>query len=140
MFKPADGYGAVVKFVFDAVSGLALNACPPLIVGVGLGHNIENAAVLSKMACLRLLGSRNPHPKGAKLEQDLLDGLNSLGVGAQGLPGERIAMAVHVESSARHTATIAAAVNVSCYTHRRGFITFRKDMSYDIWPYRGVTL
>ena len=53
VFKPSDGYGAVVRYVFDAVSGLALNACPPLIVGVGLGHNIENAGVLSKMACLR---------------------------------------------------------------------------------------
>ena len=140
VFKPADGYGAVVRFVFDAVSGLALNACPPLIVGVGLGHNIENAGVLSKMACLRPLGSQNHHPKGAKLERGLLEGLNGLGVGAQGLPGERIAMAVHVESSARHTATIAAAVNVSCYTHRRGLITFHRDMSYEQSSYKGVTL
>lgn len=140
VFKPSDGYGAVVKFVFEAVSGLALNACPPLIVGVGLGHNIENAGVLSKVACLRPLGTEHPHPRGAKLERDLLAGLNSLGVGAQGLPGGRIAMAVHVESSARHTATIAAAVNVSCYTHRRGFLTFHADMSYDQSSYRGVTL
>ena len=140
VFKPSDGYGAIVRYVFDAVSGLALNACPPLIVGVGLGHNIENAGVLSKMACLRPLGSANPHPRGAKLERDLLAGLNSLGVGAQGLPGNRIAMEVHVESSARHTATIAAAVNVSCYTHRRGFITFREDMTYSQSSYKGVDL
>lgn len=140
VFKPSDGYGAIVKFVFDAVSGLALNACPPLIVGVGLGHNIENAAVLSKMACLRPLGTEHPHPKGARLERDLLEGLNGLGVGAQGLPGGRIAMEVHVESSARHTATIAAAVNVSCYTHRRGFITFHEDMSWEQSSYKEVTL
>ena len=140
VFKPADGYGAIVRFVFDAVSGLALNACPPLIVGVGLGHNIENASVLSKMACLRPLGTSHPHPKGEKLERDLLAGLNALGVGAQGLPGDRIAMEVHVESSSRHTATIAAAVNVSCYTHRRGFITFLEDLAYDQSSYQGVTV
>lgn len=140
VFKPSDGYAAIVRYVFDAVSDLGINACPPLIVGVGLGHNVENAAVLSKMACLRPLGTHHPHPKGAKLEQDLLDGLNKLGIGAQGLPGNRVAMEVHVESSARHTATIAVGVNVACYAHRRGFITFHRDMSYDIRPYKGVTL
>ena len=128
VFKPSDGYAAIVKYI---------NACPPLIVGVGLGHNMENAAVLSKMAYLRPLGTHHPQPKGAKLEQDLMDGLNKLGIGAQGLPGNRVAMEVHVESSARHTATI---VNVACYAHRRGFITFHKDMSYDIQSYKGVTL
>lgn len=140
VFKPSDGYAAIVKYVFDAVSDLGLNACPPLIVGVGLGHNMENAAVLSKMAYLRPLGTHHPHPKGAKLEQDLLDGLNRLGIGAQGLPGNRVAMEVHVESSARHTATIAVGVNVACYAHRRGIITFHQDMSYDIQSYKGVTL
>lgn len=140
VFKPSDGYAAIVKYVFDAVSDLGLNACPPLIVGVGLGHNMENAAVLSKMAYLRPLGTHHPHPKGAKLEEDLLNGLNSLGIGAQGLPGSKVAMEVHVESSARHTATIAVGVNVACYAHRRGLITFHHDMSYDIQSYKGVTL
>lgn len=140
VFKPSDGYAAIVKYVFDAVSDLGLNACPPLIVGVGLGHNMENAAVLSKMAYLRPLGTHHAHPKGARLERDLLDGLNRLGIGAQGLPGNKVAMEVHVESSARHTATIAVGVNVACYAHRRGFITFHRDMSYDIQSYKGVTL
>ena len=115
VFTPSDGYAAIIKYVFDAVAGLGINACPPLIVGVGLGHNMENAAVLSKMAYLRPLGTHHPHPKGKKLEQDLLAGLNKLGIGAQGIPGNRVAMAVHVESSARHTATIAVGVNVACY-------------------------
>ena len=146
VFKPSDGYAAIVKYVFDAVSDLGLNACPPLVVGVGLGHNVENAAVLSKMAYLRPLGTHHAHPKGAKLEKDLLDGLNSLGIGAQGLPGKQVAMEVHVESSARHTATIAVGVNVACYAHRRGFITFKYDknndtLSYDISKsYKGVNI
>lgn len=146
VFKPSDGYAAIVKYVFDAVSDLGLNACPPLVVGVGLGHNVENAAVLSKMAYLRPLGTHHAHPKGAKLEKDLLDGLNSLGIGAQGLPGKQVAMEVHVESSERHTATIAVGVNVACYAHRRGFITFKYDknndtLSYDISKsYKGVNI
>lgn len=140
VFKPSDGYAAIVKYVFDAVSDLGINACPPLIVGVGLGHNMENAAVLSKMAYLRPLGTHHPHPKGEKLENDLLEGLNKLGIGAQGLPGNKVAMEVHVESSARHTATIAVGVNVACYAHRRGIITFHDDLSYDIESYKGVTL
>lgn len=140
VFKPSDGYAAIVKYVFDTVSDLGVNACPPLIVGVGLGHNMENAAVLSKMAYLRPLGTHHAHPKGAKLEQDLLDGLNKLGIGAQGLRGNRVAMEVHVESSVRHTATIAVGVNVACYAHRRSVIRFHDDLSYEILSHKGVKL
>ncbi|MDR0584955.1 MAG: L(+)-tartrate dehydratase subunit alpha [Treponema sp.] len=140
VFKPSDGYGAVIPFVFDAVSGPGINACPPLVVGIGLGHNAENAALLSKKACLRLLGSRHPHPKGAELERRIMEGLNGLGIGAQGLPGNQAVMAVHIESSGRHTATIACAVNVSCYTHRRGIIRFKEDLSFELPTYRGAAL
>ena len=140
VFKPSDGYAAIVKYVFDAVSDLGLNACPPLIVGVGLGHNMENAALLSKKAYLRPLGTHHPHPNGEKLEKDLEKGLNSLGIGAQGLRGNTVAMEVHVESSARHTATIAVGVNVACYAHRRGVIKFNKDLEYVLESYKGVTL
>jgi L(+)-tartrate dehydratase alpha subunit len=140
VFKPSDGYAAIVESVFEAVADLGINACPPLIAGVGLGHNVENAAVLSKKACLRPLNIRHPHPKGAKLEQDLLEGLNKLGMGAQGMRGNSAALAVNIESSGRHTATIAVAVNTACYMHRRGIIKFHRDLSYDILTYRGAVL
>jgi L(+)-tartrate dehydratase alpha subunit len=140
VFPPSGAYAAVVRLVFDVVSGPGLNACPPLIVGIGLGHNIENAALLSKKAYLRPLGASHHHPKGARLERDILEGLNKLGIGAQGLPGARAAMAVHIESSARHTATFAAAVNVSCYTHRRARIVFHSDMSYEALSHQGARL
>lgn len=77
---------------------------------------------------------------GAQLEQDLLEGLNKLGIGAQGLRGNCAAMEVHIESSARHTATIAIGVNVACYAHRRGVIRFHNDLSYEMPTYKGVTL
>jgi L(+)-tartrate dehydratase alpha subunit len=140
VFKPSDGYAAIVKYVFDAVAGPGINACPPLIIGIGLGHNVENAAVLSKKAYLRPLGTRHHHPKGARLEQDILDGLNKLGIGAQGLPGNSVAMEVHIESSARHTATIAVGVNTACYAHRRGVIVFHQDLSHEILTHKGVAL
>lgn len=140
VFKPSDGYAAIVDSVFDAVSDLGINACPPLIVGVGLGHNIENAALLSKKAYLRPLGTHHPHPKGAAFEKALEKGLNHLGIGAQGLRGNSAVMEVHVESSGRHTATIACAVNTACYAHRRGVIRFHKDMSYDIFSHKEATL
>ncbi|MGI6694712.1 MAG: L(+)-tartrate dehydratase subunit alpha [Christensenellales bacterium] len=136
MYKPSDGYKAIVDNVFDAVADLGINACPPLVVGVGLGHNIENAAVLSKKAYLRPLGAHHPHPKGAQFERDLTKALNCLGIGAQGLRGEHSVMAVHVESSGRHTATIAVAVSVACYAHRRSLVRFHPDLSFEVLSHR----
>ena len=132
VFKPSDGLEAIIPFVFDAVYGPGVNACPPLLVGIGLGHNIENAAVLSKKACLRRLGTQHHHPQGAELEKRLTAGLNSLGMGAQGMRGNQAVMGVHIESSARHTATIACAVNVSCYALRRGIVRLGKDLSREL--------
>jgi len=140
VFKPSDGIEAIIPFVFNVVCGPGVNACPPLLVGIGLGHNIENAAVLSKKACIRLLNKEHPHSKGAELERRIMTGLNSLGMGAQGLRGNQAVMAVHIESSARHTATIACAVNVSCYTLRRGIIRLKKDLSYELPVYKGISL
>lgn len=140
VFKPSDGMEAIIPFVFDAVSGPGINACPPLLVGIGLGHNIENASVLSKKACIRPLGTSHHHPKGAQLEQRIMEGLNGLGMGAQGLRGNQAVMGVHIESSARHTATIACAVNVSCYMLRRGVLRLKSGLSYELPTYQGISI
>jgi len=140
VFKPSDGYEAIIPFVFDIIAGPAVNACPPLIVGIGLGHTMENAAALSKKACLRLIGTSHAHPQGARLEKQIFDGLNGLGIGAQGLPGKQAVMAVHIESSGRHTATISCAVSVSCYMHRRGIIHLDSNLSYTLPTYQGASL
>jgi len=140
VFKPSDGLEAVIPFVYDIVTGPGINACPPLLVGIGLGHNIENAAVLSKKALIRQLGTKHPHPKGAELENKIMDGLNSLGIGAQGLCGSNCVMGVHIESSARHTATRACAVNVSCYVLRKGVIQLKSDLSYKLKTHEGFEL
>ena len=140
VFKPADGQEAIIPFVYAVVYGPGVNACPPLVVGIGLGHNIENAALLSKKALLRPLGISHHHPQGAALEKSLHDGLNSLGMGAQGLRGNQAVMAVHIESSARHTATRACAVNVSCYAMRRGIIKINNELQYKLPTYSGEEL
>ncbi|MCL2176227.1 MAG: fumarate hydratase [Treponema sp.] len=131
VFKPSDGIEAVIPFVYDIVLGLGVNACPPLLVGIGLGHNIENAASLSKKALLRPLGTQHHSKQGAEFEKRVTEKLNSSGMGAQGLRGNRCVMGVHVESSARHTATRACAVNLACYMLRRGTIRIKEDLSYD---------
>ena len=140
VFKPSDGIEAIIPFVKDVVYGLGVNACPPLLVGIGLGHNIENAAVLSKKALLRIFGTKHPKIKGAELEERITTELNSLGMGAQGLRGKQAVMGVHIESSARHTATIACAVNVSCYAYRRGVILFQKDLSHELLTFKEANL
>jgi len=140
VFTPSQGMEEVVRFIFDIICGKAVNACPPLLAGVGLGHNIENAALLSKKACLRMLGTSHPHHGGAALEKRITEGLNSLGMGAQGLRGNSVVMGVHIESSARHTATIACAVNVSCYMLRRSIIKIKRDLSYEILTHKGIDL
>ncbi|MCL2267554.1 MAG: L(+)-tartrate dehydratase subunit alpha [Treponema sp.] len=140
VFKPSDGMEAIIPFVIDIVTGPGVNACPPLLVGIGLGHNIENAAVLSKKAVLRPLGATHPDPQGAELELRITEKLNSLGIGAQGLAGNQAVMGVYIESSARHTATIACAVNVSCYVLRRGIIKIKNDLSYELLSHNGIKL
>lgn len=140
VFTPSQGYAAIPEFLFEVVTKKGLNACPPVIIGVGLGENIENAAVLSKIACLRELGTSHPNPRGAEMERMLLEKVNSLGIGAQGMRGKQYALAVHVESSGRHTATFAVAISLACYVHRRGIIRFDKNLNYRLKHYEGVAL
>jgi len=140
VFKPSDGLEAIIPFVFNIVTGAGINACPPLLIGIGLGHNIENAATLSKKAILRQIGTKHLHPKMRELEDRIFNGLNKIGMGAQGLRGKEAVMAVHIESSARHTATRACAVNLSCYMLRRGVIRINSDLSYELQSHKGINL
>jgi L(+)-tartrate dehydratase alpha subunit len=140
VLMPGEGYEGVVRFVFDVVTSYGVNACPPLLVGVGVSTSVETAAMLSKRAILRPIGSRNPDPRAAEMERLLEKGLNELGVGPQGLTGSSSVMGVHVEHSARHPSTIGVGVSVGCWAHRRGTIRINADLSYDILSHKGATL
>ncbi|MBQ7515359.1 MAG: L(+)-tartrate dehydratase subunit alpha [Schwartzia sp.] len=132
VLMPGEGYEGVTRFVLDVMTSYGLNACPPLLVGVGVGTSVDVAALHSKKALMRPIGSHNSNPRAAKLEQLLEDGINKIGLGPQGLMGKRSVLGVNVENSARHPSVIGVAVNVGCWSHRRGHIVFDRDLNYTI--------
>lgn len=119
MFTPADGTPAVKQFVVDTIDRAGANACPPVVVGVGVGGTFEMAALLAKKAVLRPIDTRHPRPDTAALEQELLDQINRLGIGPQGLGGTVTALAVNIEIYPTHIAGLPVAVNIGCHSNRR---------------------
>lgn len=140
VLMPGEGYEGVTDFVFDVITSRGVNACPPLLVGVGVSTSVETAARLSKRAILREVGSHNPNENAAKMEQLLEEGLNEIGIGPQGLTGNNSVMGVNIESSARHPSTIGVAVSTGCWAHRRGKIRINADLSYEIISHKGAVL
>lgn len=137
---PGEGYEGVVKFVLDVMTTYGLNACPPLLVGVGIGTSIDSAAYMSKRALMRPVGSHNPNPKAAQMEKDMQEAIDSIGLGPQGLAGSRSVMGVNIENSARHPSVISVAVNVGCWSHRRGTIRINSDLSYEMITHKEAAL
>lgn len=119
MFAPAAGLEGIEDFVVETADKGGSNPCPPIIVGVGVGGNFEYSALLAKKALLRRpLGSHNPDPFYADMEKRLLERINNLGIGPQGMGGRCTALAVHVEAFPCHIASMPAAVNIQCHSHR----------------------
>ncbi len=137
---PGEGYEGVVKFVLDLMTSYGLNACPPLLVGIGIGTSIDSAAYMSKLALMRPVGSHNKNPKAAQLENDLVKAIDAIGIGPQGLSGSKSVMGVNIENSARHPSVISVAVNTGCWSHRRGALTINADLTYSSWTHEGVEL
>lgn len=140
VLMPSAGYEGVVQFVFDVITSYGVNACPPLLVGVGVSTSVETAGMLSKRAILRPIGTHHPNPRAAEMERLLEEGLNEVGIGPQGLSGKSSVLGVHVESSARHPSTIGVGVSVGCWAHRRGTIRINADLSYEIVSHKGAVL
>ncbi|OPZ70565.1 MAG: L(+)-tartrate dehydratase subunit alpha [bacterium ADurb.Bin478] len=118
MLTPADGAEGVKNFVVDKVRRSGGNPCPPIVVGVGIGGTFEKVAYLAKKSLLRPVGHRNPDPYYAAMEEELLERVNKLGVGPQGLGGRITALDVHVEVFPCHIASLPAAVNIQCHAAR----------------------
>ena len=140
VLMPGAGYEGVVEFAMDVMTSYGINACPPLLVGVGVATSVETAALLSKKALMRPLGSHNLNERAEKLEQLLEAGINAIGLGPQGLSGSASVLGVHVENAARHPSVIGVAVNVGCWSHRRGHIEFDQDLNYQITSHKEVKL
>ena len=122
MFVPADADSAIASFVVDTVDRAGANACPPVIVGVGIGGTFETAALLAKKAVLRPLTIRHVRADVSELESTLLERINRLGIGPQGLGGVVTALAVNVELHPTHIAGLPVAVNLGCHSMRRATV------------------
>lgn len=122
MLKPSDGIGGVEDFVMEAVLQAGPNPCPPIVVGVGIGGTLDKAAYLAKKALLRPSGKYNELQHIQDLEKRLLEKINSLGLGPQGLGGKTTAFGVHIEVFPTHIAGLPVAVNLNCHISRHAEI------------------
>lgn len=118
MLKPSDGLEGVKDFVLRVVEEAGPNPCPPIVVGVGIGGTFDRAALLAKKALIRPLDARHPEPFYAALEAELLEKINALGIGPQGLGGKTTALAVNIEKCPTHIAALPVAVNINCHVTR----------------------
>ena len=118
MLKPAQGWAGMSQAVVDTVSRAGANPCPPIIVGVGIGGTIDMVTVLAKKALLREIGSVHPEARLAAMEAELLERINALGIGPQGLGGTTTCLAVFIEEMPCHIASMPVAVNVQCHAQR----------------------
>ncbi|OPZ45643.1 MAG: L(+)-tartrate dehydratase subunit alpha [Actinobacteria bacterium ADurb.BinA094] len=123
MLKPAQGWAGVADAVVGTVSRAGSNPCPPVVVGVGIGGTIEVVTLLAKKALLREVGSRHPDPRLAALEDELLERINTLGIGPQGLGGRTTCLGVFIEEMPCHIASMPVAVNVQCHAQRHKSVT-----------------
>lgn len=114
MLPPGAGVDGVLDFVLEVVTKKGANACPPLVVGVGIGSTFDKVAGLAKHALLRTIGSDHPQTDIAGFEDVLLSRINELGIGPSGLGGSTTALAVHIESAPSHIAALPVAVNLGC--------------------------
>ena len=118
MLRPSDGVEGVKDFVLNTVAEAGPNPCPPIVVGVGIGGTFDKAAFLAKKALLRPVDVPNGDPFYAGLEQELLEKINALGIGPQGLGGRTTALAVNIEHFPTHIAGLPVAVNINCHVTR----------------------
>ena len=118
MLKPSDGLDGVKQFILETVELAGPNPCPPIVVGVGIGGTFDKCALLAKRALLREMGTHNGSPFYARLEQELLEKINALGIGPQGFGGRTTALAVQIETMSTHIAGLPCAVNINCHVAR----------------------
>ena len=123
MLTPADGVDGVKEWIVECIKTAGPDACPPLIAGVGVGGTFEKAALLSKKALFRELGTANPDPAVDAIEKEVLDSANRLGIGPQGYGGDTTAFGVHILTYPCHITSLPVAVTIECHAHRHKEVT-----------------
>ena len=118
MFNPTEEKQTVCDWIVDVVTKAGANACPPFVIGVGIGGNFEQCCLISKKALLRPIGQANEDNFYANMEHDLLESINATGLGPQGLGGKTTALSIQIETAPCHIASLPVAVNIECHSHR----------------------
>ncbi|WMJ81012.1 fumarate hydratase [Clostridium sp. MB40-C1] len=118
MLKPLEGEEGVKSFVLQTISEAGGNPCPPIVIGIGIGGTFEKAALISKEALLRPLDDHNEDTRIAKLEDEILESVNKLGIGPMGLGGRTTALGVKIETYPCHIASLPVAININCHAAR----------------------
>lgn len=136
VLTPGEGIEKAKKLILDRLLERGVNACPPLIAGVGIGSSADIAGKLSKKALLRPVGSVNECENAAALERELFKKANDLGIGPGGLGGVESVLAVNVEFAARHPATFAVALSTGCWATRRGTLKVDRDLNVTCFSHR----
>lgn len=119
MLTPSDGWDGVKGFVIEAIKAKGANACPPIIVGIGIGGDFASVGKIAKKALFRKIGSRNNDPEYALKEKELLEDINKLNIGPMGMGGKITALDVFIEARPTHIASLPTAVNIQCHSCRR---------------------
>lgn len=135
MLVPADGEPGIKKFILDSVVAAAGKACPPIVVGVGLGGSSDQCVALAKEATARPIGQRHPDPTVAAFEEDVLARINQLGIGPQGLGGDTTALDVHIERAWTHNSMNPVSVNMQCWRGERRHARIHYDDRRVEWGY-----
>jgi len=118
MMKPTQGINAIKKFVIDTVTDAGSNPCPPIVVGIGIGGTFERSAFLAKKSLMRELNVPHPNPDWGGIEEELLEKINKIGIGPQGLGGRTTALAVRILAEPCHIASMPVAINIQCHASR----------------------
>ncbi len=118
MLKPTDSYEEINQFVLETVKNAGANACPPMIIGVGIGGTFDYAPILAKKALLRKVGKHSSAHETKEWEKELLEKINQTGIGPMGLGGTTTALAVNIERHPCHISSLPVAVNIDCHAHR----------------------
>ncbi len=127
MLNPNEGIEGIKDFVLEVVKKAGAKPCPPIIVGVGIGGSFDIACKLSKKALLRGIKERNKNPDIARLEEELLEEINNLGIGIMGIKKGVTCLAVNIEVKPCHIASLPVAVNIQCYAHRTSKLVLRDE-------------
>ncbi|MDD8049008.1 MAG: fumarate hydratase [Thomasclavelia sp.] len=123
MLKPSDGVEAIKDFVVDTVNEAGPNACPPMVIGVGIGGSFDKVTMLAKKAMIREIGTHNTDSRYASLETELLDKINALGIGPAGYGGKTTALSLNIETFPTHIAGMPVAVSICCHVARHKEVT-----------------